>query len=351
MDECEYEVRLSDPGEVAAGLPHLLGFRPAESVVVVALGGDSGGRVGLTVRMDLPPPRHAEAFAAALTRSIATDDPTAVLLAVVSEARDEPGGADLPHRPLVHALVVTLGAAGIPVRDALLVRGGRWWSYDCAHPCCRPGAGTPLPEGVSPLAAASVATGQVVARSRDELGARLQTLDGLDRAAVREACAALVPTLRSRARDAGWTAVEDEAWRAVEAAVRRRRLGAPAPALPAQELAAVLWGLVRSPLRDRALGLALGDDAAAAEVLWTECTRRAPLGLAAAPATLLAVCAWLRGDGAMAGIALEHALDADEDYRLAQLLRAALTECVRPDELRALVAATLDRPGDPARAG
>ena len=37
MSEHEYEVRISDPGEVAAALPHLLGFRPEESVVVVVV--------------------------------------------------------------------------------------------------------------------------------------------------------------------------------------------------------------------------------------------------------------------------------------------------------------------------
>jgi hypothetical protein len=56
-----------------------------------------------------------------------------------------------------------------------------------------------------------------------------------------------------------------------------------------------------------------------------------------APATLLAVGAWLRGDGAMAGVALERALAADRGYRLAVLLRQALTSCVPPDQLRAIV--------------
>src|SRR3954452_20352084 len=106
MDECEYEVRISDPGEVAAALPHLLGFRPEESVVIVGLGGPSGGRVGLTVRADIPPPQHAVPLAAALARGVATDDPAAVLLTVVSEDDDEPdgfGGIDLPHRDVVRA--------------------------------------------------------------------------------------------------------------------------------------------------------------------------------------------------------------------------------------------------------
>ena len=346
MSEHEYEVRISDPGEVAAALPHLLGFRPEESVVVVGLGGPSGGRVGLTVRADLPPPRHAVPLASALARGIATDDPAAVVIAVVTEHDDEldqDGGVDLPHRDVVHALVVTLADAGIPVRDALLVRDGRWWSYDCPHECCFPGAGTPLPHGVSALEAASVATGQVLAQSREELEARITHLDRDDREQVREACFAMVNTRTARAAEVGWAVVEKEAWVAVETAVRERRAEGAAVPLPSHALAEIVWGLQHIPVRDRALGLAVGDDAAAAEALWTECTRRAPWMLAAAPATLLAVSAWLRGDGAMAAVALERALGSDEDYQLAQLLRSALAACMRPEELRAMVGATLDR--------
>jgi hypothetical protein len=100
----------------------------------------------------------------------------------------------------------------------------------------------------------------------------------------------------------------------------------------------VLRALQDPAVRDRALGLALAQDAAAAEALWTECTRRAPDMLAAAPATLLAVSAWLRGDGAMANIALERALEAEPGYRLARLLFPALAACLPPAELRAMIA-------------
>jgi Domain of unknown function (DUF4192) len=222
VDECErFEVRISDPGEVAAGLPHLLGFRPVESVVLIGLGGASGGRVGLTVRADIPPPRHAAARAGALARGVATDEPAAVLVAVVSEAPDvpaTPGGVDLPHRDLVHELVVTLAAEDIPVRDALLVRGGRWWSYDCPHPCCAPDAGTPLPAGVSELEAASVAAGQVLAQSREELQTRLDSLDRVDREVVRAASLTMAAARFARAQDAGWTS-----WSARHGARSRRR--------------------------------------------------------------------------------------------------------------------------------
>ena len=78
------EVRISDPGEIAAALPHLLGFHPRESVVVIGLGGRSGSRVGLTVRADLPGPGDARPAAASLARALRTDRPAAALVVVVS---------------------------------------------------------------------------------------------------------------------------------------------------------------------------------------------------------------------------------------------------------------------------
>ena len=141
------DVRITDPGEIAASLPHLLGFRPRESIVLVSLTGPSGGRVGLTVRGDLPPAGHAREVARevamVLTRSVCTDRPGGVLVVIVSEEPDRTGpGRDLPHRALVGELVTALTAEGVPVPELLLVRSGRWWSYDCPRPCCAPGAGT-----------------------------------------------------------------------------------------------------------------------------------------------------------------------------------------------------------------
>ncbi|MCV2488116.1 DUF4192 domain-containing protein, partial [Geodermatophilus sp. YIM 151500] len=84
-----YRVRLREPGDLAAALPHLLGFQPRESVVAVGLTGPTTDRVGLTVRVDIPPPAAARELARVVLRSLLTDDPGAVLLAVVSDA-DEP---------------------------------------------------------------------------------------------------------------------------------------------------------------------------------------------------------------------------------------------------------------------
>lgn len=347
------DVRLSDPGEIAAGLPQLLGFRPHESVVLVSLTGPSGSRVGLTVRGDLPPPEHGAALASVLARSVATDRPSAVLIAVVSEAPDDvtdDSAGDLPHRALVREHVLALARIGMPVRDVMLVRSGRWWSYDCPQPCCAPGAGTALPGGVSALELASVAAGQVVAADRDELERRITGPGGAARAAMTATCTKVGEEHAARVLDLGWDAVAEESWRLIiEAAARCRPGGATVrDRLGDREVARIVWGLRDRGVWDRALELALGPDAASAEVLWTECTRRAPVPLDAAPATLLAVSAWLRGDGAMANVALSRALAGEPGYRFAQLLGQALGACLGPQELRALIAAGV---GDAGFAG
>jgi hypothetical protein len=361
-------VRLSEPGEIAEALPHLLGFHPHESVVLVSLTGPGGRRVGLTVRADIPPPPLVVDVARALTHSVRTDDPDAVLVAVVSEAPDVPGGLpepggggepdgvefgagpDLPHRHLVHELVLALAAEAVPVREALLVRRGRWWSYDCPHPCCAPGAGTALPDGTSELAAASVLAGAVLAGSRAELEARIARTEGPDRELTGAACLRYAGARGTRAAEVGWAVVADEARTAIEDAVACRRPGGLAAAmrLAAEDLARIVWGLRDTAVRDRALGFALTDDAAAAEALWTECTRRAPAPLDAAPATLLAVSAWLRGDGAMANVALDRALDSDPGYALARLLSQGLAACLTPAELRWMIAGSADQLDEPA---
>ncbi len=331
------DARLSDPGEVAAAVPHLLGFLPAESLVLLGLSGASGGRLGLTVRADIPPAEGSGALARMTAGKVLTDRPSGVVAIVVSEA---PDGADgLPHRALVREVCLALDAYAVPVPEVLLVRGGRWWSYDCRQPCCRPGAGTPLPEGVTELAVAAVATGVVVERNRDALADRIAPPGPDVRRAMAGICARVALECADAILDRGPDAVAEASWTAVLDAVARSRPGASTAAarLTDREMARLLWGLRDRTVRDRALGLALGTDASAAEQLWTECTRRAPAPLDAAPATLLAVSTWLRGDGAMADIALTRALAGSPDYTLARLLAQALGACLRPAELRDLV--------------
>ena len=86
--------------------------------------------------------------------------------------------------------------------------------------------------------------------------------------------------------------------------------------------------------------------------LWTDLTRRAQPGYVAAPASLLAFTAWQCGNGALANVALDRALDDTPGYSMAQLLRDVI-DAGAPPSMATLpmtpeeVAASYDNRPDP----
>lgn len=156
-------IRLSDPSELIAAVPHLLGFHPRNSVVLLALHGKS---LGLTLRADLVDHDQAAVLAEQLLAPIARQRPTGVALIVVGGTSTAAG--DPPHRALVDALDNVLTGAGLPVVHAAwtaeTARGAPWRCYD--DPLC---AGAVADPTTSPLAAASVAAGAVTFSSREQM--------------------------------------------------------------------------------------------------------------------------------------------------------------------------------------
>ena len=68
--------------------------------------------------------------------------------------------------------------------------------------------------------------------------------------------------------------------------------------------------------------------------MWTDIVRRACPQYVPAPASLLAFTAWQAGEGTLANIAIERALDADPDYSMALLLGELLDAGVPPSAAR-----------------
>ncbi len=68
--------------------------------------------------------------------------------------------------------------------------------------------------------------------------------------------------------------------------------------------------------------------------LWADLVRRSCRAYRPAPASLLAFTAWQSGDGALANIALDLALEADPGYSLALLLRDIVEAGVPPSAAR-----------------
>jgi hypothetical protein len=68
--------------------------------------------------------------------------------------------------------------------------------------------------------------------------------------------------------------------------------------------------------------------------LWRAVVRRVEDAYMPAPACLLAVAAWLGGNGALANVALDRAMGADPDYSMARLLRDGMLCGISPSDLR-----------------
>lgn len=328
--------RLSGPGAAIAALPLLLGFPPEESLVLVGVHGPRS-RLGMALRVDLMPD-HPKCLPRAedlepLVQALARNAAEQCLAFVVTETPDR--DEVVPYADLVISLEEALLDAGIDLKEAALVRSGRWHSYICADSSCCPPEGNPVPPPPTALAAEAAYAGTVLREGRFALS----VLIAPDLDAVIATERALEHVHRELA-DAYSTGTA-EAYRArIESVVERRvrRLAAgPTGRLTHRAVARMAVALLDRPFRDRIALHCLQETAAAAESLWIDLLGRLPAPLDAAPATLLALSSWARGDGAMANVALDRALDSDPSYYLAQMVRTALDNAFPPSTVRKML--------------
>ena len=319
--------RLSSPGAIVATLPSLCGFPPEESLVVLSLRGERR-RIGLTARLDLPPPEAEGTVAEMFAERMRLDGAREAVVVVLSSER----------RPdLVQAVGEALAVRAIDVHEALHVDGGRWWSYECSASCC-PAEGTPVPPPPTLVEAHRAMTGTAVLASRAELVASLAAPTFL---AAEQAGQALDDAAEQWV--AHWGRDPEGA---CVAAVRRTRLlldavgvGTPVD-LP--EAAALTVALHDHRVRDEIATWSLRRSDALLSLL--EQTARQVVPPFDAPVcTLLAWVAFARGDGSRVNVALDRALGTDPAYSLANLLRTALDGGVAPREVRRLLKATKRR--------
>src|SRR5437764_13015578 len=156
-------VRLAELTDLASAVPHMHGFYPSESLVVIALRGPRE-RLAFTMRLDLPDPAGYERVADMTAARMDHAEADAVMLFVYTDATDIDDG--LPRRDLVETIDDFLP---VPLREALLIDDGRVWSYLCADERCCPAAGRlmrPDSPGALALAAANALHGNVVLPDR-----------------------------------------------------------------------------------------------------------------------------------------------------------------------------------------
>jgi hypothetical protein len=328
-------VQVDGPGELVAALPHLLAFHPVDSLVALVLSDTRPTRVALSLRVDLPAPRHRRALAHQLLTPIRSEAGSVVLVVVGGGTPDPP--RSLPHQGLIDCFESVLATADIRLAGAVWAsathEGARWIGYGEVE---RTGT-VPDPTG-SEMAAACAAAGMITFASRADLAAVL-TPDDPEALSRREAL------LDEAALRAESEQDREQAARKGLLLITRAVTNAHDRTTPLSDhdIVSLTTALADLWVRDMSLVFATGPHSAAAERLWTELTRATPIPERAQAATLLAFSAYLRGDGALASVALDQAEEACPSHRLASLVRSALDHALPPDQL-ARIAMSSPRP-------
>ncbi|WP_330439693.1 DUF4192 domain-containing protein [Streptomyces griseoaurantiacus] len=371
------QVTLRTPAELADALPYLLGYRPDDSIVLVALHDrEQGGRFGGRARLGIP--AQCEDWAAA-ARQLAHGlvwgserrgaRPESMVAYLVQDPGPGETGRDVMERlrPLAQLLRTTCGSLDVAVVEALCIADGRFWSYCCPSPGCCPVEGNPMGlPGTSVLAAAATYAGIQVRGSLRDLRARLEpweTAAALEQETALDAAGAkLVPRiLDGVSRDEVEAETLDMARKLIgrfttAVAEAEPGKGTSTGTLSAdcrddelighEEAAAVILGLQDRTTRDRAAAWMEGDEAAPALRLWRALARRCVGPYrehAAAPLTLAGWVAWSSGDELEAREALAMAMGADPDYLFARLLHQACNEGLDPETIRNCLRGDRDR--------
>ncbi len=323
-------VHVRGPGDLVDMAPYLLGFRPFDSLVVIALPAE-GSQVCLTARADLAEVRRA-GFAEYLAALVAQAGGRRALVVVYGATVAGPPG-ELPERDVVELFAEAAALVQVELLDALYVAGGRWWCYDpCGSPVCCPPAGTPVGGGGSRVAEEAEGAGLTALPDRAALAAEFDPVDAEQRGAVSTAVRVAEQELVQATVDGGGIGPWREDAFVLFRAVFNRIADGDVPWLGRRVAARLLVGLTDTLVRDLAWSWTNESPArcVVAGALWRQLARRAEEPYDAPPLFLAAWAAWRSGHGPMARVAVERALAADPGYSAALLLEQLIAQNYNP---------------------
>jgi Domain of unknown function (DUF4192) len=325
------QLQAASPDAVLAVVPHMLGFYPSKSLVVLGLGEQN--RVLVTFRYDLPEPPDEE-----VARDIAEHAGYVLDRERISSALLVGYGPEHLVAPVIGCTGVRLLGRGIDLHEVLWADGGRYWSMLCDEPSCCPPEGRSYDPGSHPAAAAMAGAGLVAQPDREALARTLQRPAGAAEVISQATDHALarLQDLADRGEAEGDRDPQLRATRTgrreVQRAIRRYRCGGSIDSIEHLAWLAVLLSDIR--VRDDAwarMHPAFRDQHCR---LWTDVLRSAALDYVPAPASLLAFTAWQAGNGALASIAIDRALSANPSYSMAHLLAEAIGAALPPSAAR-----------------
>ena len=365
------QIKITSPSDLLSIIPFALGYQPLESLVVACV--RTTGKLGMVARTslsDLADKGCCAQIAKMVAQNAADDGVAKAFLVFYSKAMDEFSLIGLKK----HAKCFAAAFAPAPA-EAWVVGETRYFCLDCDGDGCCPVGGfdTETLRATAPSA-------ELVYRGYAPAVTRTHYL-GLPAAApsrLRAARSAEAKALASLAAEPGRLAefrkTAFTAWQQLCTHDDDCAAGV-VTAKPAQ-LARLAVGLRDVGLRDAVLISCLPGGGAAAQKLAHSATSpgdavrdvlnavvgqaeaaepelvtynrhcavleqvaaHASTELLAGPLALLGFLAWWAGDGTKANCRLEQALDADANNQLAQILRTAMENQVRPGWVRAAAA-------------
>ncbi|ADD40020.1 DUF4192 domain-containing protein [Stackebrandtia nassauensis] len=312
------DISLSTPMDLLSAIPYLVGYIPADSLVLVGL---DAKQITATLRVDLP----------------RTDQP-------VTKLRISP---DVLRRNKVEAAVIAgygppervtrcvdhlrrmLAAQNIELVDALRVTDGTFWSYVCQEPACCPPEGRPVNPGDSPVDAAFTYAGMRALPHRQAVTAQLEPVKGPTRAAVTRATNQVRKLLDDT--DAMFSARETLLDEARTILAKATEAGAPLPEI--DQTVRLAAALTDAKLQTEAMTLVDSHSPHKMVDLWLWVTRHVAPAFRARPAALLGFAAWRCGNGVLATEAVRRSLTDDPHCPLAMVLGRLLDEGVPPSSI------------------
>lgn len=312
-------IRVRSPRDLIEVVPLLLGYRPGDSIVLVALD-ESSHRIGVMLRLDLAAIAVAPDGIEACVRHVQGAGCDRVLAVVYTDDQAPSPDGSLPYARSVAGAARQLRGAGLDVIDVLLCAGDRWWSYECVDRDCCPPQGHSLTTGQSTSAVAAAATvaGLTAVPDRATLAASVAPLPADDRRNVHELAMGRVGCRDTAGLLALWRRVVTD------------QLPGGSGQLRDADAADLLAGLQDIAARDGYVMAVTASEVDAAQRVAVALARRASSPFDAAAYTVLSWLCWRRGDGSLARIAVERALRADGAYRLALLIEQVLDAGIDP---------------------
>jgi len=294
---------LTSPHDLLVAVPFLMGFSPEESLIVIGIREEA---INIAMRFDLDS-RDFNEIVVHLQRSH-SDCAMIISYTATGDKRD-----------LNNEIREMISATGIFVRESLLVEGGRWRSAICDDISCCPAEGNPIPEiSSSKIAAEQVLLGHPMPyASREELQQSLHC-DGSLQALANDVSLAIELIAEIDYRNDP-RPFQREGAQAISQLIEVAEVAGTAS--DASLLALVLVRLKDLQVRDFALGSINEENLEILIDLWRWIVRIAPSRYVAPVATLLAATAYEKGDGVLAQSALDRALESDDEYPLAHLLK------------------------------